>query len=228
MRWINSIALAIATLLIFSCTNRNAEPKASEQETTEKESETVPSPEAALLQKSFPDLFSFYSSQDSSFSPELFQKAQENVLDSNAYPINQQELKPYYPYFIYSPDSNHAIDIYSYNIIFEKRDGKTIAQATGPDIEAALIDLNNKTRKRVLFGGSTMVILDASWLDNHEFLLTGGEIIGNKLFQPHIWQINIIQNTIQNIIYEDSLTVRPVEYQDKRMKNIEQGTRNVE
>jgi hypothetical protein len=218
MRRENSLVLFIAALIFCSCNNRSADTKASNFDTTEKESEIVPSPEAALFQKSFPQLFSFYSSQDSSFSPEVFQRAVEKNLDSSAYPINQQELKPYYPYFIYSPDSSHAIDIYSYNIIFEKRNGKTIAQASGPDTEAGLIDMKNKTRKRVLFGGSSMVILDGAWLDNHEFLLAGGEIIGNKLFQPHIWQINIPQNTIQNIIYEDSLTVKPTEYQDKRLK----------
>lgn len=218
MRRGNSIILFITALIICSCNNRSVDTKASSDDTTEKISEIVPSPEAALLQKSFPDLFSFYSSQDSSFSPEVFQRAVEKHLDSNAYPINQQELKPYYPYFIYSPDSSYAIDIYSYNIIFEKRDGKTIAQASGPDTEAGLIDINNKTRKRVLFGGSSMIILDGVWLDNHEFLIAGGEIIGNKLFQPHIWHINIPQNTIQDVIYEGSLTAKPTEYQNKRLK----------
>ncbi|MBD0365896.1 MAG: hypothetical protein ICV53_07310, partial [Flavisolibacter sp.] len=139
--------LGVCLLLMAACTN-SASDKSREPE--------VVNPIAfgetnTAIETAFPDVFRYFSRQDSSFSATHFQLISEDSLE--ALPpgtINKQELRPYLPYLIYNKDSSQAIDMYSYNILLTNKNGNTVSEAAGPDSEVALLDFKANTRRRLL------------------------------------------------------------------------------
>jgi hypothetical protein len=203
--------------LITSCNNSSTPKEAREDSSAVEEVD-----ETAIAQQqivsAFPSVYQFFSQQDTSFAPQKFVETQTDTLQAApVLAINEKALKPYYPYLIYSPDSAYAIDLYSYNIVLVNRNNKTIGKAGGPDTEVGLVDVKNHTRKRIYFGGSSSAVLDAKWLNNQEFLVMTGEIIKDKAFSPVILKFSIPANTLQHFIYDDTLSVRPADYEDKRL-----------
>ncbi|HVW99642.1 MAG TPA: hypothetical protein VHA52_04250 [Candidatus Babeliaceae bacterium] len=160
-----------------------------------------------------------FSQQDSSFSASRFSEATTDTAVNRALPLTAS-LKSFYPYFIYNPDSSYAIDLYSYNILFVKRKGKTVAEQGEPDTEVALIDFNRKTRKRIYFGGTSSAVLDAKWISKYRVLLLTGEVIGRTKFQPELLKYSVGDSTIQDFVYPDTLQLNISDYEDKRLKGL--------
>jgi hypothetical protein len=131
-----------------------------------------------------------------------------------------EALKSYYPLFIYNADSSYAIDLYSYNVILQKRNGKIIADQAGPDTEVALVDLKNKTRKRIYFGGSSSAVLDAKWINNEELFLLTGEIIDASKFQPQVLLYKLSDSSAREFVYTDTLRVSIKDYTDRRLQDL--------
>lgn len=80
----------------------------------------------------------------------------------------------YQPYLIYSPDGSHFLDLYSYFIILEKNQrGERVSQGTNVDTEASVVDLNQNTKKRLLFFGPLVTLEDGFWMDNRLLVIAG-------------------------------------------------------
>jgi len=204
-------------LLLIACNNA-AENNAETDDTLQTEEVAEESSEIQEIRNSFPQLFSFYESRDSSFSPNGFEIAQSDTMNLlPAREINENDLKPYYPYFIYNGDSTKAIDLYSYNIMLTEKGGKTIVEAGGPDTEIAIVDFLNKTRQRIFFAGPSFVIHDGSWLNNETVLLAGGEILEGEKTKPMILKINLSTKSRQYFNYPDTLSVNANTYKDSRI-----------
>jgi hypothetical protein len=210
-RQLHIIVLAVGVL---SC-NNNAN-NAEEQRADSTEAEVV-NEDIAAIADAFPDIYHFFSVTDSTFSPDKFIEVSRDTLANEPESVVGPVLKEYFPYFIFNNDSSFAIDLYSYNISFTTRNGKTKVEEMGPDTEVGLVDMENKTRRRIFFGGTSAVVMDAEWLNNRAFLLMTGENITEKEFIPTITRINLTDNSVKRFVYDDTLKVEIANYKDRRL-----------
>jgi hypothetical protein len=204
-------------IVLLGCNNNSS--KNEEKETIEEVEEPYVDPVQQEISAAFPAAYQFISKQDSSFNPSKFQQASSKSLNSPELKM-PDAVKQYSPLFIFNSDSTYAIDLYSYNIILRKRNGKIIANDAGPDTEVAVINVKNKTRKRIYFGGSSSAVLDAKWTNNQELFLLTGEIIGSSKFQPQVLQYKPSDSSAREFVYADTLQVSIKDYADKRLQNL--------
>lgn len=203
--------------VLVAC-NNNASKNQQNEDTVDVE-ETYVEPVPQEIVSAFPAAYQFFSERDSSFSASKFSEATTDTAVNNALPLSES-LKPFYPYFIYNPDSSYAVDLYSYNILFVKRNGKVVAETSGPDTEVALVDFNKKKRKRIYFGGTSSAVLDAKWISKDQVLLLTGEVIDRATFQPELLKYNVGDSTINDFVYPDTLQLNISDYEDKRLKGL--------
>jgi len=207
----------LLALSLFACNNSSS--KDENKETVETVEEPYVDPVKQEISSAFPSVYQFFSTQDSTFNASKFQQVSSQK--NNNADLDLSEIsKAYYPLFIYNADSSHAIDLYSYNIILQKRNGKTVANHAGPDVEVALIDFKNKTRKRIYFGGPSSAVLDAKWIDKKEFFLLTGEIVNQSKFQPRLLQYKMADNSSNEFVYSDTLQFKVGDYIDRRLQSL--------
>ena len=207
----------LLTMAIVAC---NSSSNKEEKETIEEQEVPYMDPVKQEINSAFPATYQFFSTQDSSFDASKFQQMSSQVVNSPDLKLSDA-IKSYSPLFVYNADSSFAIDLYSYNVILRKRNGKTTVNHAGPDTEVALIDLKNKTRKRIYFGGSSSAIVDAKWINNEEFFLLTGEIIDQSKFQPRLLQYKLTDNSEKEFVYSDTLQLNIGEYIDRRLENLD-------
>jgi hypothetical protein len=205
--------------MAFLACNSNSSSGKEDKDTIEEVEELYVDPVMQEINSAFPDAYQFFSAQDSSFNPTKFHQVSSRITNGSGLKLSDA-TSAYYPLFIYNTDSSYAIDLYSYNVILRKRNGKITAQHAGPDTEAALIDMKNKTRKRIYFGGSSSAILDAKWINNEEFFLLTGESISPSKFQPQLLQYQLPGNKANEFEYSDTLQLRIEDYSDKRLEKL--------
>jgi hypothetical protein len=210
--------LILSAVLYLSACNNNNKPEIPEDDEPE---EIIEKNETTILNKAkedFSELFTFYHSKDSSFTADRFSEPSLDTLPPLApHPLEEESIKPYYPYLIYNADSSKAIDLYSYNIMLSDRNGKITGEAGGPDTEIGLVDLRNKTRQRLLFVGPSSTIHDASWIGDSSVAIAGGEILEDGKFKPAVWVISLNRNTMQYLDYPEGIKMKPADYKDKRI-----------
>lgn len=204
-------------LFLVACNNDQSSKDRPAYDTAETEDANI-DPLKQEIVSAFPEVYQFFSSRDASFNAGNFEEMSTDTSLSPPLQISPS-LKDYYPYLIYNSDSTYAIDLYSYNFMLEKRNGKTVAEAAGPDTEVGLIDFKNKTQRRVYFGGTSAAVLDAKWINDQEFFLLTGQIIGDTKFQPELLKYTVTSNQLTDFIYADTLNVQIADYSDKRLKN---------
>lgn len=214
---IKYLSVFILAIFFIACSN-NRQPKEESTNVQEAEEPYV-DPDQQKLTTVFSDIYRQFAQQDSSFNPGRFELAGDDSLTTPPLAETKQ-LLAYYPYFIYNKDSSYAIDLYSYNVLLIKRNGKTLVTESGPDTEVGLVNLKNKTRQRIYFGGSSSTVLDAKWSGNNELFLMTGELIGNDKFQPAILKYNTDSKIVRHFVYPDSLHLKPVDYKQRELKNL--------
>jgi len=196
--------LALTSFFVVACSN-STDPKPPADDTTVIE-------EAAALQPinlTFPELYQYFKSQDSSFVAGGFEEGETVVKpDSAAFKMDSAELKTFSPYLLFNADSSYAIDLVSYNFYPQKRKGEIKMQEMGPDFEAALIDMKTKDRKRLLFfGASGANILDAKWIDYSAAVIAGAiEWNGADSLRPAMWKVNTKEKTLQQFTYNKMIS----------------------
>jgi hypothetical protein len=213
-------ALAFFTFIFLVACNNNADVN-STVDSSQAPPVVLDSEQIAMqkVTEAFPTLYNYLKQNDSSFDAGKFIATQvDSLQQQKPLPLDEAEAKIFQPYFLYNNDSSYAIDLYSYNLVPRPRNGTIIFKEGGPDTEVGLINVQDKTRSRVYFGGSSSTVLDASWVDKNTFLLMAGEIVGEERFVPMIMKFDVPAQTIQRFLYEDTLQVRPSGYKDGRIK----------
>jgi hypothetical protein len=117
-----------------------------------------------------------------------------NLLNSKPFESNyKQDLKDinsfysiYKPILTFSADSTAFLDIYSYQLNLEKKNGKIIAN---PDIDQAIMLYNNKSGywDRICFGSASIHFEEAIWIDNEKFILLAVENSRENYRTPYIF-----------------------------------------
>jgi hypothetical protein len=110
MKVYTKLFVAAGIALITSCNNRPAPKETREDRSTVEVDETAIAQQQIVA--AFPDVYQFFSRQDTSFAPQKFVETETDTLQAApALAAIEKVLKPYYPYLIYSPGSSHAIDL---------------------------------------------------------------------------------------------------------------------
>jgi hypothetical protein len=202
-------------LLLAAC-NNNADNNETADSTavSEKHQEI----ESVDMQESFPGLFAYLKKQDSSLALEKFTPSEVGNFSSLSAASLDEDLKEFVPYFIYNGDRSLAIDLYSYNHLQRKKEGKVALEMASPDSEVALINFDKKTRQRILFTGPSVLLLDARWTAPKEMLLAGAERIDDETIKPLLWQINLADSSMVSFSYTDTLHAKVYDYVEEKFK----------
>lgn len=200
---------------LYACKN-NADDEQVAIDTVQTEGDVVEA-EINELQQSFPSLFTYLESQDSTFTASGFTESETSSLSQNKTFPMEEGAQAFYSYFIYNADSSLAIDLYSNNYLIRERAGKQTLQRGGPDTEITLVNVKNKTEQRLLFTGPSVSILEAKWLSANEMMIAGAEEMGNERVKPMLWKINLQDSTIQLYAYPDTLRVTTQMYAEDKL-----------
>jgi hypothetical protein len=180
-------------------------------------------------ENAFPELLRALESGDTTFTLNSFatdEAAAPPNTDTKAYPMEGERLVPFQALFVYNSDSTKAIDLFSYNYMANSRNGRPVMVAGEPDTEVALLDYQNKTRKRLLFLGPSFAALDARWLSNNEVAIAGAEIVGEELIKPIVWKITLPDGGVETEFYTDTVHANLSAIREQRFKSVKFQSKN--
>jgi hypothetical protein len=190
----NKILPLSAFLFFFAACSNDA---ANEPKATDSISNTVITDELPEEEEIAP-VAEVFTTLDSNFNTgSFYDSGTDSLRQARLAKIDSGSLKEFVPYLIYNADSSLAIDPYSYNYIIQERNGTRRISDAGPDVEIALIDVKQGTRRRIWFGGPSTAILDAKWKNKNELWLSGIESLDTAGFQPFILSIDIANKQVQ-------------------------------
>ena len=127
----------------------------------------------------------------------------------------------YNPIISYSKNKEKFIDIYSYQLNLEKKNGKYYSLV---DVGQAiyLCDIKNKYWNRIFYGEYSRKIDDVIWIDENSFLLVGTEKNENDKNSPIIYIGNLKTKSLEIVINTNNKCVQNEQiYKSEKLKNIE-------
>lgn len=130
----------------------------------------------------------------------------------------------YGPFLKYSPDSSLFIDLDSYNIdITKDSKGRLVGHEIGPDCEVSLVDVDDKTKTRLVFLGPGGSIEDATWLDNSTLVLMGVQENEKGAKAATLWRFHIPTKTYYLYEIPDTTVAGPLMgyWRTERLKKVE-------
>ena len=113
--------------------------------------------------------------------------------DWEEFDISEKDFSDYRYMIYYSPSGSHALDLYSYSLILDKR-GAEIHAVVDADIQVYLIDIPHHQRRPVFFLGPTASIDDGCWLSDSTVVLVGWESCFDcpeEAYRPNVCKINV-------------------------------------
>lgn len=168
------------------------------------------------VDQAFPDLYRYLSGADNNFSNAEFEGGETEMdMDTTTQKIDPKMLEPFRDYLIYNSDSSFAIDPVTYNYIPVKQRGKTVLAAGGPDFELGLINLENNTRKKLLFFGTMGTVLEAKWQDAGTVMIAGAKEISADSIRPVIWRYEVPTGTWHMYTYREMIAADGYAYPKK-------------
>lgn len=144
----------------------------------------------------------YYQTLDASFDLAKFQFSGQDTIHymdgwiDAIYDSNFDSV--YLDYLIFSPNQKKYIDIDSY--FWQVEDGRAYFS---PDQEIDLVDIEEKTIKRVAFRGPSQIIESAFWINNKIFFL----LENSEEFGPSITEFNLDNNLKKYYQYKDSVHI---------------------
>ncbi len=214
MRTITKLFLVAGVVFYTSCSNN------ASTETPAEDSAAVEEVEATSfsIDKEFPQLVSYLHAQDSSFATDKFEGGEletNNTLPETK--IDTTQLAPFRPYLVYNSNKSMAIDPVSYNYVISTKKGKTVMEHGGPDTEVALVDLQNNTRKRLLFLGASGTVLQVKWEGDSTVDIVGVEEVDQGKIRPSIWRYHLPTGKMELYQYADSITANIKDYTEQKL-----------
>lgn len=219
----------VALLIAVSCKNNaKKEPQAPEALKEDSVTETLDTLLSAETVQSFSTTgFSDYAKkQVTGFDWNKFRMIsswQEDSMLISPFKPGKDFYTAYGPFLKYSPDSSQFIDLDSYNIDIKKdARGRFIGNELGPDFEVSLVDVENKTRRRLVFLGPGGSVEDAVWLDNNTLVLIGVQDNEKDGTTPTLWRYHLPTKTIYLYEIPDTSMTGPLMgyWKKERLKNV--------
>ncbi|MDF2190946.1 hypothetical protein [Paraflavitalea sp. CAU 1676] len=202
-----SIACMTVFLMLAACQD-NADKKAPQQDAKQEDSvvESLDTLLSAETIQSFSTsgISEYVRKRSASFDWNKFRMVssyQEDSMLVTPFEDNNNFFRNYGPFLKYSPDSSMFIDLDSYNIdITRDAQGRFSGSEMGPDTEVSLIDVEDKTRTRLVFLGPGGMVEDGLWLDNQTLVLMGRQENEHGKQVPTLWRFHVPTHTY--FIYE--------------------------
>lgn len=138
------------------------------------------------------------------------------------YDLTDNYVNIYRPFFIYSPDSTYFIDLDSYSLAIEMKDGKLISYGSGIDMKVQVVRLTDYKSATLLFCGSACIPETANWITDSWIEIVGFSIDENGKMIPTKWKVDL-----DNMIFSEyriNKSFDPIKdyyYEKERLKTIE-------
>ena len=113
--------------------------------------------------------------------------------DWEKFDISEKDFSDYRDKIYYSPNGSYALDLYSYNLILDKK-GAEIHAELDVDIQIYVIDIAHHQRHPILFLGPTASIDDGCWLSDSTVVLVGWEMCYDcpeEAYIPVVRKVNV-------------------------------------
>lgn len=197
----------------FSCVNK-------EEESEKRAAEPAAAREGREIQQWFSspvlgEWFHRLQQEDSTLKETGFLLGSKDSLQINVaeQQFGEEDWRIYQPYFFYAPGKDKAVDLYSYGTMPVKQgDGSVKLEHGEADNEVSLVDVQKRTKRRLLFSGPGTVYQSAAWVGDSVVVITGTSDANEENQQlPVIWEINFLDSTVKIFNYNplDSLVSPP-------------------
>lgn len=143
----------------------------------------------------------------------------QNIEKQNFKKLNKF-LSIYEPILTYNNEKDKFIDIYSYQLNLEKKDGKYYSTIdSGQAIY--LCDMKSKYWQRIFYGEYSHIIDDVIWIDETNFILIGTEKDENDKNSPVIYLGNTTNKIFEILINtnKNCFQINPA-YNSKKLNEI--------
>ena len=138
------------------------------------------------------------------------------------YDLTNKDEDIYGPFFTFSPDSTYFIDMDSYSLALEMKDGKLISSGSGVDVKVQVVRVTDNKSATLLFCGSACIPETASWITDSWVEIVGFSIDENGKMIPTKWKVDMDNMTFSEYRINKSLAPIINFYSGKeRLKTIE-------
>ncbi len=196
-KWI----IVLVTGFLISCADNDVTQNSTESEA---DSSLIIEETGAAnwMGNTFKELYGFYKNNDSSFTADSFVLVQQSTFEDHlAEAIDVNKLQPFGKLISYNTDSTFGVDLFSYNYLSGKIGERIYVQAGEPDMEASLINVKKKEKKRLLYLGPSYILFEAQWLNKKEIVIAGAEIISENRIKPLLWKIIPLERAAEMYSY---------------------------
>jgi len=142
--------------------------------------------------------------------------------DWEEFDISDKYFSDYRDKIYYSPNGSYALDLYSYNLILNKKDAKTHA-VLDSDIQIYLIDITHHQRHPILFLGPSSSINDGCWLSDSTVVLVGWERCFDcpeEAYRPYVGKINVFTGETIGYQYDAAFSQYNKDYLKQKFPDI--------
>lgn len=166
--------------------------------------------EANPTMKGWLDFYKKENPQMGMGSFELQKTTKLEMMDGTVSATYDADFDPVYtPFLIHNPSKTMYIDLDSYNWVLDD-EGVAMFEA---DQEVNLVNLKDKTVKRIGFYGPSHRAEDAFWMNDSVFVLLENDDQNQTSFQL----VNLAENTISSYLNKEPLKIREEFYNDTRL-----------
>lgn len=208
------LLVSMLSFFVISCDDKKDESvenePLSEVDSTDVEDSESMSFEANPTMKGWLDFYKKENPEMGLANFELQKTAKLDMMDGSVSGTFDPEFDSVYmPFLVFNPSKTMYIDLDSYNWVLDK-DGNAMFEA---DQEVNLVNLKDKSVKRIVFYGPSYWAEDAFWMNDSVFVLLENSDQNETSFQL----INLKENTISNYINTKPLNIREEFYNDLRL-----------
>ena len=191
------IILVILSLTQYSCSTCSSSKSFSDSEKTLTEDTNRVMMDAVLSEKLQQNCSVWFNSWERGLKTDSFALVSSYTsplsTDWEEFDISGKDFSDYRDKIYYSPNSSYALDLYSYNLILNKK-GAEIHAELDVDIQIYVIDIAHHQRYPILFLGPSSSIDDGCWLSDSTVVLVGWEMCldcPEDAYRPVVRKVNV-------------------------------------
>lgn len=113
--------------------------------------------------------------------------------DWEKFDISGENFSDYQDKIYFSPNGTYALDMYSYNLILNKKESEIYAELDA-DIQIYVIDIPHHQRLPILFLGPSASVNDGYWISDSTVVLVGWERCFDcheEAYRPEVCKVNV-------------------------------------
>jgi hypothetical protein len=157
------------------------------------------------------------------WNTEIQKVSQIQELTWSDYGLEPDYIDLFSPFFIYSKDSAHFIDLDTYSLVLEKDNaGNLTSSGSGVDTKVQLVDTKNMTTTTLLFCGTDCYPETAMWRNNSWLEIYGFKLNEKDKFIPTVWKFELEMMQFVESIHLKKFNNRPKSIaQERRLQKVE-------